>query len=90
MIYTDPIKNIRPDSRFRVPLGDLAKGIDGFKVFKDDAGRIILEPYADVPLHEIWVFENPEIIAKLDEGHKQIKNGQSRPIDWSKWEDEDK
>ena len=86
-VYSEhPIKDVKPDSRMRVHLGELAAGVDGFKVFKDEAGRLVLEPYANLPLYELEALNNPKLMAEIDESFKQHRNGQSSRINWSDWE----
>ncbi len=86
-VYSEhPIKDIKPDSRMRVHLGELAAGADGFKVFKDEAGRLVLEPYSNIPLYELAVLNNKELIAELDEAHRQLQNGEGVRLNWSDWE----
>jgi hypothetical protein len=43
-------KTIRADSIGRVCLGKFAKGVRIFCIRKDSKGRIILEPYKEVPI----------------------------------------
>ncbi len=33
--------------------------------------RIILEPMAEIPAHELWVYKNPKVLQKVQEGLKQ-------------------
>lgn len=63
-------KMARPDSKGRVTLGRLAKGISSFSVKKDKNNRIILEPYIEVPLKEKWLFNNKAALKKVQQGIK--------------------
>ncbi len=60
-------KILRPDSKGRVALGELAKGVSSFHV-SVDGGRIILEPYAEIPAREKWLFDNPEALDSVKRG----------------------
>lgn len=51
-------KMVRPDSKGRITLGRLAQGVSGFSVIKDENNRLILEPYAEIPAREKWLFDN--------------------------------
>jgi len=53
-------KVLRPDSKGRICLGKLARGISSFRVSVDDRQRIVLEPFAEIPATEKWLFENPD------------------------------
>jgi hypothetical protein len=68
-------KMLRPDSKGRITLGALAKGISGFKVSLDDQQRIILEPYTEIPAREKWLFDNSNALAKVKQGIKHSAEG---------------
>ena len=53
-------KVLRPDSKGRICLGRLAEGVSSFRVTVEEDHRIVLEPFAEVPAREKWLFENPE------------------------------
>ena len=65
-------KILRPDSKGRVGLGPLAKGISGYKAIMDEQTKeIILKPYTEIPFSEQWVFENKEVLSSIKRGLKQ-------------------
>lgn len=65
-------KILRPDSKGRVCLGPLAKGISGYKAIMDEQTKeIILKPYTEIPFSEQWVFENKEVLSSIKRGLKQ-------------------
>ena len=39
-------------------------------------GRVILEPFVEVPIKEKWLFDNAVALSKVRTGLKQAKNGQ--------------
>lgn len=53
-------KVLRPDSKGRICLGKLAEGVSSFRVSVDERQRIVLEPYAEIPATEKWLFENAD------------------------------
>lgn len=66
------IKILRPDSKGRVHLGALTKGISGYKVMVDEkTHRITLDPYTEIPLAEKWLFENPKALETVRQGLKE-------------------
>lgn len=76
---TEPIvTTIQTDSKGRIYLGDIAKGITTFRVTRDGDQRIILEP-EQIPEQEKWLFENPEALAGVRRGIMQSKEGQTVP-----------
>jgi hypothetical protein len=47
-----PTITVRPDAKGRIALGALAKGVSSFRVHQEN-GRLILEPYVEIPIHEL-------------------------------------
>lgn len=70
--------NLRPDAKGRIALGVLAKGVSSFQATVDPEGRIILEPYAEIPAREKWLFENKEAMTAVQEGIAQSAAGATR------------
>jgi hypothetical protein len=68
-------KMVRPDSKGRVTLGHWADGVSSFSITKDKDDRIILEPYAEIPLREKWLFENKVALKKVEQGIKDSALG---------------
>lgn len=75
-------KILRPDAKHRVCLGSLTNGVSGFKVTVDEQTHIItLEPYAEIPLAERWLFKNPQALNSVRRGmqessrNKVVKRG---------------
>ena len=65
-------KILRPDTKGRICLGNLAKGISGYKAIMNESTReIILKPYAEVQLREKWLFENEEALSSIKRGLEQ-------------------
>ena len=62
------LKMVRPDSKGRITLGSLAKGISGFAVTQTDDHKIILEPYTEIPARAKWLFDNKAALKSLGEG----------------------
>ena len=84
---------IRPDAKGRIALGTLARGVSSFQATVDDSGRIILEPFAEIPAREKWLFENPKALTSVRRGLADAKAGRfvSRPsyAKYAKEDDED-
>ena len=51
---------LRPDTKGRITLGKIAKGVSRFLISEREEGGYILEPLAEVPAREKWLFENRE------------------------------
>ena len=59
---------VRPDAKGRVTLGALAKGVSSYRISAEADGRLILEPYVEIPARERWVYDNPQALASLERG----------------------
>jgi hypothetical protein len=73
------------DSRKRVPLGRLVKGLST-KLFNAKLinGKIILEPMRVVPEDEAWLYENPKAFASVKRGLKDAREGKVTKFDPNK------
>lgn len=69
---------MRPDSKGRISLGALARGVSSFQASVEPDGRIILEPYAEVPAREKWIFENKDAMFAVREGLAESAAGKIR------------
>ena len=52
------VTRVKPDSKGRITLGKLARGVSSYAVQMDNSGRVLLEPYAEIPAREQWLFKN--------------------------------
>ncbi|HAU0908887.1 TPA: hypothetical protein JBH59_03580 [Legionella pneumophila] len=68
-------KALRPDSKGRISLGRLAKGVSSFAVHQTENGNIILEPFVEIPAKEKWLFSNEIALEKVRTGLEQAKSG---------------
>jgi hypothetical protein len=67
---------LRPDAKGRITLGKLAEGVSSYRVVESH-GKIILEPFAEVPARERWLFENPEAIRRVRKGLADDRAGRT-------------
>jgi len=56
---------LRPDSKGRLNLGGLGKGVSSFRATLEQNGKIILEPYIEIPAEDKWIFEDKELLEKV-------------------------
>jgi hypothetical protein len=68
-------KTVRPDSKGRITLGNLASGVSSFKAYKDKKGRIVLEPQVEVPAMEAWLWQNPVAMLAVQKGLQDSAEG---------------
>src|SRR5258708_13919303 len=75
-------RDVRADDRGRIALGRALKDLGDatFDVYRDDAGRIVLDPRVSIPASEAWVFRNETALASLRRGLPQAAEGKTRVI----------
>lgn len=80
------------DGRNRVNLSKLLPNIEvhSVKAYRE-GNKIILEPMAEIPAHELWLYKNPEHLADVMEGLNQSSEGKTSAsdIDFSEFADEE-
>lgn len=83
------VVTVRPDSKGRIALGKFARGVSSFQVHQDRDGRIVLEPFAEVPARERWLFENREALESVKRGLSQTHAGRVKKAgSFAKYADE--
>jgi hypothetical protein len=67
------------DARKRVSLAKLLPNYEvcSFRAYIE-GDRIILEPMAEIPAHELWLYKNPQALKDVQEGLQQSKEGKVR------------
>ncbi len=68
---------VRPDAKGRVALGALAKGVSSFRVHKEKDGKLVLEPFVEIPERERWLYKNPEALAMVEQGLRESAEGKT-------------
>ena len=66
---------LRPDSKGRITLGKLAEGVSGYRARKQADGKIILEPFMEIPADERWLWENKKTLQSVMRGIADAKAG---------------
>ena len=74
------VTRVKPDSKGRITLGKLAQGVSSFAVRVDDEGRVLLEPYAEIPARERWLFENKSARGRVFRGLADAAAGRVRSL----------
>jgi hypothetical protein len=46
-----------------------------FIIYTNDVGQILLSPEIGVPLHEAWLYKNPQALASVRRGLQQVAEG---------------
>jgi hypothetical protein len=81
---------VRPDSKGRIALGAFAKGISSFRVHKEENGKLVLEPFVEIPERERWLYKNPVALAMVEQGLRESAEGKTYYMgDFSQYADEE-
>lgn len=69
------------DARKRVSLAKLLPNCDihSFKAYID-GDKIILEPMAEMPAHELWLYQNPKAYESVQRGLDQVGKGKIKKL----------
>ena len=74
----EKFKVVRPDAKGRITLGAFAKDVSSFHVTREkDTGRLILDPYAEIPLEEQWLWKDKEAMESVRRGLADAKAGRT-------------
>ncbi|MBA4424205.1 MAG: hypothetical protein C0390_14090 [Syntrophus sp. (in: bacteria)] len=63
------------DERNRLTVGEILKGYKRIRLYRNDSGEILLQPIAEIPASELWLFKNPEAINDVREGLRDASQG---------------
>jgi hypothetical protein len=81
---------VTPDAKGRITLGKLAKGVSSYRVYEEENGKLVLEPWTEIPAREKWVYENPDVLASIRRGLKESAEGRTAYLgSFSKYAEED-
>jgi hypothetical protein len=67
------------DARKRISLAKLLPDceVSSFRAYTD-GDKIVLEPMAEIPVHELWLYKNPKALKAVEAGLQQSKEGKVR------------
>lgn len=73
-------RDVRPDSRKRVALGRALADLEdvSFNVYRDEDGRIILDPQVSIPASEAWLFRNRTALDSVRRGLEEVAAGKAK------------
>jgi hypothetical protein len=66
---------LRPDSKGRITLGKLADGVSSYRARRQADGKIVLEPFVEIPADERWLYENRKALESVRRGLADSKAG---------------
>lgn len=68
---------LRPDAKGRITLGKLADGVSSYRARRQADGKIVLEPFIEIPADEQWLFQNKEALESVRRGLEGSKAGRT-------------
>lgn len=66
----------RVDSKHRIVLKGSTE--EHYRVYRNAAGQILLDPQVMIPAHEAWLYKNKEALASVRRGLKEAGEGKLR------------
>jgi len=72
------------DKRNRITLGDLMKGYKRVRLYKNDQGEVLLQPIAEIPAAEVWLYQEKEALEAVLKGLKDASEGRITQLDFDK------
>lgn len=63
------------DERNRVSLGKIARGIKRVRLYRNKVGEIFIQPLAEIPVSELWLYRNKKALASVKKGLKNAGRG---------------
>ena len=61
-----------------------------FGVYVNDAGQVLLSPEISVPMHELWLYRNPEALKMVLKGLEEAREGKLKDLgSFAKFADDD-
>lgn len=76
---------VRPDSKGRITLGKLAEGVSSYRVKRQKDGKIILEPFMEIPADERWLWEDKEALESVMKGIEDARAGRLTKMSFKKY-----
>ena len=70
-------------------LGEPQAGLR-FAIYANDAGQLLLSPEVSVPMHELWLYRNPEALKMVAKGLEEASAGKLASLgSFEKFTDDD-
>ena len=74
--------NVKPDTKKRVVLPKTLVGEDiTYHIYSNKFGQIVLDPQVTIPASEVWLFNNPDVLASVQRGLSDAAQGRVSKVD---------
>lgn len=79
--FEEVVSAVKPDSKSRISLGraQAEQGIT-YRVYRNKAGQILLDPCLQVPVGEAWLYKNKKALKAVMTGIRQAEEGKTREV----------
>jgi len=54
--------------------------IDAFEILIGDEGDVLLRPMANIPSKELWIYQNPKILKRIQKGLQDAGEGKVKEV----------
>lgn len=79
------VYRLRPDAKGRITLGKLAEGVSSYRARRQKDGKIVLEPFVEIPAEEQWLYKNEEALKAVKQGLADAKAGRLTRMSFKKY-----
>ena len=69
------VYRLRPDAKGRITLGKMAEGISSYRARRMADGKIVLEPFVEIPAEEQWLWKNKKALESVQKGIADARAG---------------
>ena len=69
------------DERNRLTVGEILKGCKRIRLYRNVRGEVLLQPIAEIPASELWLFQNQGAINEVREGLRDASQGKISRLD---------
>ncbi len=81
-------KNLKVDSKKRITLGKIVPdNVTSYDVEIQENNVIILRPKVEIPLEELWLYQNKNAFKSVQKGMADSLNGKIQELSDDFWED---
>lgn len=74
-------KSVKLDSRKRVILPISPREGITYRIYTNSVGQIVLDPQVTIPASEVWLFNNPDALALVQQGLSDAAEGRVSAVD---------
>ena len=54
--------------------------VDAFEILIGDEGDILLRPMANIPSRELWIYQNPKVLKRIQRGLQDVQDGKIKEV----------